>query len=218
MFTYITKMYILLSLAEQSNGMIHNIVKSSKDPCAPLKTKDNCKQDVDNICVWCKSGAVPDSCIPLEKAKTLPPAIFFCDFPDGTTSTASNDFALNAADGSETKKCVSINVKGSVQGQIIAELDSIGAPITVKNFLSYVEQNYFSGTIFHRVISNFMIQCGGFTADFYTGNAEEKAGALPPIKNEASTERPNLKGTLSMARTSKSTCFCFIPCRHVSMY
>ena len=75
-------MYILLSLVEQSNGMIHNIVKSSKDPCAPLKTKDNCKHDVDNICVWCKSGAVPDSCIPLEKAKTLPPAIFFCDFPD----------------------------------------------------------------------------------------------------------------------------------------
>src|SRR3990167_4025131 len=64
-------------------------------------------------------------------------------------------------------------------GSITIELDQANAPITVKNFLSYVDEKFYDGTIFHRVIGNFMIQGGGFTADM------QQKRAKAPIKNEA---------------------------------
>lgn len=81
-------------------------------------------------------------------------------------------------------------------GDIILELDASAAPITVQNFLSYVDSHFYDGTIFHRVIKKFMIQGGGLTADF-----EEKS-TNPPIKNEAANGLKNKRGTISMARTS----------------
>jgi len=81
-------------------------------------------------------------------------------------------------------------------GKIEAELDGEKAPITVKNFLAYVKKKHYDGTIFHRVIPGFMIQGGGMTP-----NMEEKP-TDPPIKNEATNGLKNLRGTLSMARTS----------------
>ncbi|MBF0358956.1 MAG: peptidylprolyl isomerase [Magnetococcales bacterium] len=80
-------------------------------------------------------------------------------------------------------------------GEITVELDAEKAPITVENFLKYVEDGFYDGTIFHRVIPNFMIQCGGMTADM-----REKANN-PPIKNEAGNGLKNMRGTLAMART-----------------
>lgn len=82
-------------------------------------------------------------------------------------------------------------------GNFTVELYADKAPITVANFLEYVDEGFYSDTIFHRVIAGFMVQCGGFDADM-----EEKANKKAPIKNEADNGLLNSRGTLSMARTS----------------
>jgi peptidyl-prolyl cis-trans isomerase A (cyclophilin A) len=81
-------------------------------------------------------------------------------------------------------------------GTVKLELFQKEAPISVKNFLDYANSGYYDGTIFHRVIPNFMIQGGGFTAD-----VKPKPGSKAPIKNEAGNGLKNDRGTLSMART-----------------
>ena len=81
-------------------------------------------------------------------------------------------------------------------GSIKLELDGDKAPVTVSNFLSYVEDGFFDGTVFHRVIPNFMIQGGGFEP----GLKQKKTKA--PIKNEAPNGLSNTRGTIAMARTS----------------
>lgn len=88
-----------------------------------------------------------------------------------------------------------ITIKTS-QGEIQAELFADKAPETVKNFLQYAKDGHYNGTIFHRVISGFMIQGGGFTHDF-----QQKA-TRAPIRNEAANGLKNTRGTLAMARTS----------------
>ena len=80
-------------------------------------------------------------------------------------------------------------------GNITIELNVEKAPATVKNFLKYVDSKYYDGTIFHRVINNFMIQGGGMRA----GLVENPTRA--PIENEASNGLKNLRGTIAMART-----------------
>jgi len=80
-------------------------------------------------------------------------------------------------------------------GSITLELDSGKAPKTVENFLSYVNDGFYNGTIFHRVIDNFMIQGGGFDA-----NMQQKPTA-EPIENEADNGLTNDRGTIAMART-----------------
>jgi len=79
-------------------------------------------------------------------------------------------------------------------GDIKLELFEKEAPISVKNFLTYHEAGFFEGTICHRVIPNFMIQCGGFTVDM------NKKETRPAIKNEAGNGLKNVRGTLAMAR------------------
>ena len=81
-------------------------------------------------------------------------------------------------------------------GDIHIELYADKAPLSVKNFLAYVDAGHYDGTIFHRVIPDFMIQCGGFTADMQ----QKKTNA--PIKNEADNGLSNEPYTLAMARTS----------------
>ena len=81
-------------------------------------------------------------------------------------------------------------------GSFLVELHRDEAPITCKNFLAYVESGHFDGTVFHRVIPNFVIQGGGLTADM----TQKKTRA--PIKNEASNGLKNRRGSLSMARTN----------------
>jgi len=85
----------------------------------------------------------------------------------------------------------------TTQGTIVLELYQDEAPQTVQNFLNYVDRGYYEGTVFHRVISGFMIQGGGFTADL-----SRKAGTRPPIQNEADNGLKNKRGTIAMARTS----------------
>ena len=80
-------------------------------------------------------------------------------------------------------------------GAITVELDPTEAPQTVTNFLQYVENGFYQGTIFHRVIDGFMIQGGGFTTDF------KQKETRAPITNEADNRLPHYRGTIAMART-----------------
>jgi len=80
-------------------------------------------------------------------------------------------------------------------GLIKIELWPGKAPETVKNFLQYVDEGFYDGTIFHRVIGTFMIQGGGFTVDM------KQKPTRAPVKNEASAELKNDRGTIAMART-----------------
>ena len=82
------------------------------------------------------------------------------------------------------------------QGTITIELNGDAAPITVQNLLSYVDEGFYDGTIFHRVMPDFMIQGGGMEP----GMKEKKTKV--PIKNESSNGLSNQRGTLAMARTS----------------
>jgi peptidyl-prolyl cis-trans isomerase B (cyclophilin B) len=81
-------------------------------------------------------------------------------------------------------------------GKIEIELDGEKAPISTKNFLRYVDEKFYDGTIFHRVIKDFMIQGGGFTKDMNQKSTHEM------IKNEAANGLKNTRGTVAMARTS----------------
>ncbi|HOW83140.1 MAG TPA: peptidylprolyl isomerase [Spirochaetota bacterium] len=82
------------------------------------------------------------------------------------------------------------------KGDILIELYDGKAPETVRNFLGYVDQGFYEGTVFHRVIPGFMIQGGGFTADL----AQKETGR--PIRNEATNGLSNERGTVVMARTA----------------
>ncbi|WP_111656471.1 peptidylprolyl isomerase [Isoalcanivorax indicus] len=81
-------------------------------------------------------------------------------------------------------------------GKIVIALDAEKAPETVANFVQYVKDGFYNGTIFHRVISNFMIQGGGFTEKM------EQKPTRAPIQNEAANGLSNETGTVAMARTS----------------
>jgi peptidyl-prolyl cis-trans isomerase B (cyclophilin B) len=95
----------------------------------------------------------------------------------------------------------------TTKGDMTIELHLDKAPITVKNFLSYVDEKFYDGTIFHRVIKDFMIQGGGLTEDFVEKPVKS------PIKNEASNGLKNKRGTIAMARMPEphsATCQFFI--------
>jgi cyclophilin family peptidyl-prolyl cis-trans isomerase len=81
-------------------------------------------------------------------------------------------------------------------GSIELELYAKRTPKTVQNFIDYAESGYYTDTIFHRVIPNFMVQGGGFDTSFIQKETRQ------PIRNEANPFIPNLRGTISMARTS----------------
>ncbi|OQX00690.1 MAG: cyclophilin [Thiothrix lacustris] len=85
----------------------------------------------------------------------------------------------------------------TTKGNIKVELDAKAAPKTVENVLAYVNEGFYNGTIFHRVIPGFMVQGGGFSETM-----KEKADKRAPVKNEANNGLKNERGTLAMARTS----------------
>lgn len=84
----------------------------------------------------------------------------------------------------------------TTMGSIVLELNADKAPKTVANFLTYVNEGFYDGTIFHRVIPNFMIQGGGFTDDMTQKETHD------PIQNEANNGLSNSVGSIAMARTS----------------
>jgi peptidyl-prolyl cis-trans isomerase B (cyclophilin B) len=84
----------------------------------------------------------------------------------------------------------------TTQGDIVVQLDPAAAPETVANFLAYVRDGFYNGTIFHRVIAGFMIQGGGYDRDM------QPRATRPPITNEAANGLRNRTGTIAMARTA----------------
>lgn len=105
-------------------------------------------------------------------------------------------FALLVAASASAADNPRVELKTSM-GTIVLELDAQAAPKTVANFVQYVNDGFYSGTIFHRVIDGFMIQGGGFTADM------EQKQTREPIENEAANGLKNMKGTVAMARTGE---------------
>jgi peptidyl-prolyl cis-trans isomerase A (cyclophilin A) len=91
-------------------------------------------------------------------------------------------------------------VLDTTAGPITLELDRTKAPISVENFLKYVDKGFYDGLAFHRVIPGFMIQTGGMQ-DVNGTLQEKKEGAFPPIKNESSNGLRHVRGSLAMART-----------------
>jgi peptidyl-prolyl cis-trans isomerase A (cyclophilin A) len=92
-------------------------------------------------------------------------------------------------------------VLDTTAGLITLELDRVKAPISVENFLKYVDNGFYDGLVFHRVIPRFMIQAGGMK-DVNNTLMEKREGALPAIKNESGNGLSNTPGTIAMARTS----------------
>jgi cyclophilin family peptidyl-prolyl cis-trans isomerase len=118
------------------------------------------------------------------------------------SAAATKGLERNTVDIKQTK----VKLESSM-GDIVIELNEKAAPVTVKNFLEYVKQGFYDGTIFHRVIPAFMIQGGGFTADM------KQKQTRVPIVNEAANGLKNDRGTIAMARTSvpdSATCQFFI--------
>lgn len=104
--------------------------------------------------------------------------------------------SVNAAKKNKPKPPFPLVKMETSLGNIVIELYPNEAPITVKNFLQYVDDGFYTGTIFHRVVDDFVVQGGGFTYDF------QRKKPRAPITNEADNDLINLQATLSMARTS----------------
>lgn len=137
--------------------------------------------------------------------------IFFAALMASLAAGTATADVTNTLTNTETKKDIPIMTANVVittsLGTIKAELYPDKAPTTVSNFLAYVDEGFYNGTIFHRVIPNFMVQGGGFTP-----NMSQKA-TKAQIKNEAANGLKNDRGTLAMARTAvvdSATCQFFI--------
>ena len=109
------------------------------------------------------------------------------------TISSSYGYSIQKIQNAEDTKLIKLNTN---KGDIIIKIFTKEAPETAKNFINYVEKGSYNGTIFHRVIANFMIQGGGLLPDMSEINSN------PPVVNESSNNLSNKKGTLAMARTS----------------
>ncbi|MBN1343147.1 MAG: peptidyl-prolyl cis-trans isomerase [Phycisphaerae bacterium] len=110
----------------------------------------------------------------------------------GSGAGTSGSSVKAATSGASGKPVVEMETS---MGTVVLELDPEHAPITVENFLKYVDDGFYAGTIFHRVMPNFMIQGGGFEP----GMGQKSTRS--PIKNEATNGLKNVRGSIAMART-----------------
>jgi cyclophilin family peptidyl-prolyl cis-trans isomerase len=136
------------------------------------------------------SAAPTSSASPAISAQPAAPAT------SGTSATAANTKPATApSSAAPAKKANPLVLITTSEGPIKVELWPEKAPATVANFLAYTKEGFYDGTIFHRVIANFMIQGGGFTSDMV------QKPTHAPVKNEARSDVPNTRGTVAMART-----------------
>ena len=139
-----------------------------------------------------RPGDDPGPAAPAVPTTTTPPEIVPAGQPE-TPKQQPNKRNHTVSEEQPTKTVVTIE---TTLGTIKAELWADKAPVTVKNFLAYVDEKFYDGLIFHRVIKGFMIQGGGFDA------AMKQKATHEQIKNEASADKKNDRGTLAMARTN----------------
>ncbi len=146
---------------------------------------------------WTQTGG---AAVEMENADTAQ-----TQFRPSSTGTYTFELTVTDEKGNSDKDTATVTVVDNPnvrlttsQGDIVIEMFEDGAPITVANFLTYVQNDFYDGTIFHRVMPGFVVQGGGFLPGL---NAQE--GLRDPIINEFSTLRPNRRGTLSMARTNQ---------------
>ncbi len=107
-------------------------------------------------------------------------------------------FKSHAAEKKAAKKNQDTVVIDTSMGKISIKLNAEKAPISAENFLKYVDNKHYNETIFHRVMSDFMVQGGGHLPDM-----KEKTPAYPAIKNEATNGLSNMRGTVAMARMNE---------------
>jgi peptidyl-prolyl cis-trans isomerase A (cyclophilin A) len=153
------------------------------------------------LAAGCGSDTAPESAPPPEPTTKAPPAEEPPPAPaeePKAEEPAPAPAKVEPAPKKATPKAAAnpVVVMTTSKGVIKIELDPAKAPLSVENFLKYVDAKFYDGTIFHRVIPNFMIQGGGFTKDM------EKKETREPIQNEAKNGLKNLRGTIAMARTS----------------
>lgn len=123
----------------------------------------------------------------------IPVTIFIC-----ALSLALTGQAAEKSKKPEKTPVLETNPQVKLQtslGDVVLKLNQEKAPGSVKNFLAYVKEGFYDGTVFHRVIPGFMAQGGGFTEKF------QQKPTHPPIKNEADNGLQNKRGTIAMART-----------------
>ena len=135
------------------------------------------------------------SILPSTGLRRIGAALFACALLlPGTHATAANSTTTEEGNPSMTTE-TRVKLQTS-QGDIVIELNAAKAPKTTENFLNYVRDGFYDGTVFHRVINNFMIQGGGFEP----GMKQKRTG--DPIENEANNGLKNERYTIAMARTS----------------
>lgn len=127
-------------------------------------------------------------------ALVLFPVIAACQKPEEAPAEAT----VETAEATPADPKPKVRLKTNM-GEILLELDAEKAPITVENFLKYVKDDHYNGTVFHRIINGFMIQGGGM--ELKDGRLVEKS-TRPPIKNEGQNGLKNDRGTIAMARTN----------------
>ena len=118
------------------------------------------------------------------------------EMPEETAGGSEGPVETETTEETEGADMGEIAVIETNKGTIEIELDRENAPVTVENFVGYVNSGFYDGTVFHRVIPNFMIQGGGFTAE----GVQKETNA--PIKLESDNGLKNLEGTIAMARTN----------------
>jgi peptidyl-prolyl cis-trans isomerase B (cyclophilin B) len=124
----------------------------------------------------------------------VPATLFLCALSLAFASEAAEKPKKKAEKTKVTETSPQVKLHTSL-GDVVIKLDATKAPVTVQNFLTYVKEGHYDGTIFHRVIPGFMAQGGGFTADM------KQKSTHAPIKNEADNGLKNNRGTIAMART-----------------
>ena len=136
-----------------------------------------------------------ESFIENEASMRIPATLLVCALSLGL---AFNGQAAEKSKKAEKPKVLETDPQVKLQtslGDVVIQLDREKAPVSVDNFLGYVKEGHYDGTIFHRIIAGFMAQGGGYTEQF------KQKPTHPPIKNEANNGLLNQRGTVAMART-----------------